>query len=83
MNKSLIDYKLLFDEYLDSQRFEESPKALYAPNNYIMGLGGKRLRPSLLLSTCDLIGQNVEDALPAAIAIEYFHNFTLKHTSVC
>jgi geranylgeranyl pyrophosphate synthase len=45
-------------------------------------MGGKRMRPALLLMACDLFGGDVEAALPPALAIEVFHNFTLMHDDI-
>ena len=58
------------------------PKDLYEPITYIMGLGGKRIRPVLVLMAAELFGKNPEDAIHAAMAIEVFHNFTLVHDDI-
>src|SRR5690606_10295577 len=55
---------------------------LYIPVNYIMDLGGKRLRPVLLLMAYNLFRDDVENALPAAYSIEIFHNFSLVHDDI-
>ena len=55
---------------------------MYEPINYILNLGGKRLRPVLLLMSCNLFSEKIEKALPAAYAIEIFHNFTLVHDDI-
>ncbi len=60
----------------------KEPKELYEPMRYTLSLGGKNLRPSLLLLTCKMLGGKINDAIPAAIAIELFHNFTLIHDDV-
>lgn len=72
----------LTQQYADTHPFPETPAALYEPCAYIMALGGKRLRPAVLLMGCDLFGGNVESALPAAWAVELFHNFTLVHDDI-
>ena len=72
----------LTQQYADTHPFPETPAALYEPCAYIMALGGKRLRPAVLLMGCDLFGGNVETALPAAWAVELFHNFTLVHDDI-
>jgi len=59
-----------------------NPAALYNPVDYSLEMGGKRLRPVLLLLSCNLFSDSVENALPAAIAIEVFHNFTLLHDDI-
>lgn len=60
----------------------KSPEGLYAPIDYLLALGGKRLRPVLALMSCEAFGKDVEEALPAAKAIEVFHNFTLMHDDI-
>lgn len=58
------------------------PKDLYNPIRYIMDLGGKRIRPTLVLFSADLYGADVDNALPAAMAVEIFHNFSLVHDDI-
>ena len=82
MIKSLNELRELFNAYLEQEKFTAQPSALYAPNNYILGLGGKRLRPLLVLMACELMGKDAGEALPAALAIEYFHNYTLVHDDI-
>ena len=60
----------------------EEPEYLYAPIIYSMSGGGKRLRPVLLLITAEAFGGSVEEAMPAAMAVEIFHNFTLLHDDI-
>jgi len=63
---------------LDSSR----PSGLYVPVSYSLGVGGKRLRPVLLLTSFNIFSEDIEKALPAALAIEVFHNFTLLHDDI-
>lgn len=63
-----------------SFRFE--PSSLYDPIEYMMDLGGKRLRPVLTLLSCDMFGGDIENALAPAIGLELFHNFTLLHDDI-
>jgi geranylgeranyl diphosphate synthase, type II len=58
------------------------PKELYAPVEYSLGMGGKRLRPVLLLMAFNMFSDEIEKALPAAVAVEVFHNFTLLHDDI-
>lgn len=58
------------------------PPGLYAPIRYILEDGGKRIRPLLCLLSADLCGGRVREALPAAVAVEVFHNFTLLHDDI-
>ena len=60
----------------------KEPHELYEPMRYMLSLGGKNLRPSLLLLTCKMFKGQVKDALSAAIALELFHNFTLIHDDI-
>ena len=75
-------YKEIFDKALIERSINQPPNALYTPINYILRLGGKRLRPLLVMMTSDIFGNNYKDSIPAAIAIEIFHNFTLMHDDV-
>ncbi|MCB9033315.1 MAG: polyprenyl synthetase family protein [Chitinophagales bacterium] len=76
------DLRSVFLDYLQAQQLPTTPNELYEPNTYFLNIGGKRLRPILLLLANQLYKGNVNDALPAALAIEYFHNFTLIHDDV-
>ncbi|PLX04899.1 MAG: isoprenyl synthetase [Marinilabiliales bacterium] len=71
-----------FEDNLKEQKFINEPEELYAPISYTLALGGKRIRPVLTLMACDIFGGNYKDALPQAIAIEMFHNFTLIHDDI-
>jgi len=72
----------LFLKYLRKELFDQSPRELYEPVNYILQLGGKRLRPVLLLMGANLFSEEIDHALPAALAIEIFHNFSLVHDDI-
>lgn len=79
------DYPALaekFEAYLSAHQPFGSPDSLYAPVRYINDLGGKRIRPVLLLMAYNLWHDDVTRALPAALGIEYFHNFTLMHDDI-
>lgn len=58
------------------------PGNLYEPISYTLSLGGKRMRPVLLLMACELFDEDTEGAIPPALAIEIFHNFTLVHDDI-
>lgn len=62
--------------------FRRAPYGLYEPIEYSLSLGGKRIRPVMCLATCALFTDNYKTAMPAALAIEVFHNFTLLHDDV-
>ncbi|MEZ4994607.1 MAG: polyprenyl synthetase family protein [Saprospiraceae bacterium] len=72
----------LFLDYLEENPWNQAPSGLYEPVNYIMQLGGKRLRPVLVLLAYDLFRDDVKKALPVAMAVEIFHNFTLVHDDI-
>ncbi|WP_452598007.1 polyprenyl synthetase family protein [Pontimicrobium sp. MEBiC01747] len=75
-------YQTLFIEYLERYSKDREPENLYAPINYILKLGGKRLRPVLTLMTAELFNCSYEKALDAALSIEIFHNFSLVHDDI-
>lgn len=66
-------------QLFDSENFISDPAELYEPIQYTLALGGKRLRPTLLLAACDMFGGDIAKASSAAVGIEVFHNFTLLH----
>lgn len=72
----------LFENYLAQIQYPEEPQQLYSPIIYSMSGGGKRLRPVLLLLCADAFGGDVAEAMPAAAAVEIFHNFTLLHDDI-
>lgn len=79
---NIEDYKIAFLDYLAIKVTIKEPKNLYEPIDYIMNLGGKRLRPILALMSCDLFGGDYKNALDASLAIEMFHNFSLVHDDI-
>lgn len=60
----------------------ETPVSLYKPYKYAINVGGKRIRPIMTLLSCGLCGGDIEDAMPAALAAEILHNFTLVHDDI-
>ncbi|MEL7122021.1 MAG: polyprenyl synthetase family protein [Bacteroidota bacterium] len=78
----LQKYQQLFDTYLQANPFNGHPNELYEPANYIMQLGGKRLRPGIAMMGYELYDSNVERVLPVAMAVEVFHNFSLVHDDI-
>ncbi len=72
----------LFEKHLQAIDWNIAPVELYRPIGYTLESGGKRIRPLLVLMGCELFGENPEKALPAALAIEIFHNFTLLHDDI-
>ena len=70
------------ENYLAQTEFPAEPELLYAPIGYSLAGGGKRLRPMLLTLSCGIFSDDVKQALPAAAAVEVFHNFTLLHDAM-
>ncbi|GGD15229.1 polyprenyl synthetase family protein [Hyunsoonleella pacifica] len=79
---SIEKYQNEFIDYLKAYSIEKEPKNLYEPIDYILSLGGKRLRPVLTLMTTDIFNGNYKKALDAALSIEVFHNFSLVHDDI-
>jgi geranylgeranyl diphosphate synthase type II len=82
MIDSISRYREVFLEYLTSGQDFGEPTGLYDPVRYILDLGGKRMRPLLVLMAADLYNTPLEKALPAAMAVEVFHNFSLLHDDI-
>ena len=79
---SINQYQEFVSDYLNSQSKSKEPKNLYEPIHYILELGGKRMRPVLTLMSAEVFDAEYEKALPAAIAVEVFHNFSLIHDDI-
>lgn len=75
-------YQEAFLNHLRAQLPMSAPDHLYAPARYILELGGKRIRPVLALLAADAVGGDYKKALPAALAVEIFHNFSLVHDDI-
>ena len=71
-----------FFSYKASQNLNREPENLYKPITYILSLGGKKIRPVLTLMAASLFSKEYKKALPAAYAVEMFHNFTLVHDDI-
>lgn len=81
MNK-IVHYINLVNEELAKLSLEKEPQELYAPIKYTLDLGGKRIRPALLLLANNLFDGEDKSAMNAALGIEVFHNFTLLHDDI-
>jgi len=79
---SISEYREAFVEYLEEKVVTREPVNLYEPITYILNLGGKRLRPVLVLMTAEIFDSSYKNALDAALAIEVFHNFSLVHDDI-
>lgn len=80
--EKLSRYQQLIDARIERTLFEGKPASLYDPLNYLMGLGGKRLRPMLTLIACDMMHGDINKALLPALGLEVFHNYTLMHDDI-
>lgn len=78
----ISQYQDFFIQYLEKQSINKEPKNLYEPIEYILGLGGKRMRPVLTLMASEVFDTDYTVALPAAMAVEVFHNFSLVHDDI-
>jgi geranylgeranyl diphosphate synthase type II len=74
--------QLTIEEYIAQMEYPAEPNLLYEPIRYTMEEGGKRLRPMLVMMACGLWRDDTSEALPAAAAVEMFHNFTLLHDDI-
>jgi len=68
-----------FESYLQSLEYARKPEALYEPVRYVLSLGGKRIRPTLLIAAYNMYSQDIERVFRTAAGMEIFHNFTLLH----
>ena len=78
----MTEYNKFFEDYLKKVLKYNKPESLYDPVKYILESGGKRLRPLITLYISELFNGKKTVALPAAAALEIFHNFTLAHDDI-
>ncbi len=78
----LNHYSAKFESALAADAADREPPELYEPINYVLKLGGKRLRPLLTLMAAEAFGEGIDQAMGAAMAVEIFHNFTLIHDDI-
>ena len=74
--KELLDK---VNQYIAGWKFSRRPEGLYAPIEYVLSMGGKRLRPVLMLMAYNLYRDDVDAILPTAAGLEIYHNYTLLH----
>ena len=67
------------NEYINSLTYDRKPQSLYEPIKYVLSLGGKRIRPTLMLLSYNLFKDDPETILSPACALETYHNYTLLH----
>jgi len=75
-------YQQVVADYFETANLQKEPANLYAPVTYILSLGGKRIRPVLTLMAAEVFNADCREAVPAAIAVEIFHNFSLVHDDI-
>jgi geranylgeranyl diphosphate synthase type II len=78
----LAHYKNLIESEISRHSFGSQPKSLYEPIRYLMKLGGKRLRPMLVMLSYSIFKKDAEKIVSYAAAVEAFHNFTLMHDDI-
>lgn len=79
---TITQHQQIIEDAIAKLSYPSVPTNLYEPITYIMSLGGKRIRPVLVLMAAELFGKNPIEAIDAAMAIEVFHNFTLVHDDI-
>jgi geranylgeranyl diphosphate synthase type II len=79
---AILHYQDIITAHFKSLALKKEPKNLYEPIQYILSLGGKRLRPVLTLMSTEVFDVNCQKALSAATAVEVFHNFSLIHDDI-
>lgn len=79
---SIHQLQTIINKAIAKTKYTAKPAELYEPISYLMELGGKRMRPVLVLHSTELFGGDIFKALDAAIGIELFHNFTLMHDDI-
>jgi len=80
--KSIAHLTTEFNDFLTTKTQPRAPESLYDPVNYILSLGGKRIRPALVMMSVSLFDLPIKKALNAALAVEVFHNFSLVHDDI-
>ncbi len=82
LNAALVPYLSQIESGLRDLPLDDNIPLFYDPIRYFLDIPGKRIRPLLLLLTAEALGQKTEKALPAALAVELLHNFTLVHDDI-
>ena len=67
------------NDYIENMPFDRKPEALYEPIKYVLSLGGKRIRPMLMMLAYNIFKDNPQEILSSACALETYHNYTLLH----
>ncbi|MBN2522315.1 MAG: polyprenyl synthetase family protein [Bacteroidales bacterium] len=80
--RTLSECQEIINQAFLEMNLPEEPANLFDPLRYVLRLGGKRIRPSLVLMACNVFSETIEDAIYPALAMEVFHNFTLVHDDI-
>ena len=80
--KSIPELHDIIEKELSLLNYPSNPKNLYQPIKYVLDIGGKRMRPILMLLSHQLFCSEINKSLKSALAIEVFHNFTLLHDDI-
>ncbi|MEY2937692.1 MAG: hypothetical protein RL062_281 [Bacteroidota bacterium] len=80
--KSLVELQQIISQDLEGFYTENANDPLFHPIHYLLKIGGKRMRPALVLLANQMLNGNIDDARSAALAVEVFHNFTLMHDDI-
>lgn len=80
--KSIVELRSIIEREILGLKYPNSPKNLYEPIEYILSLGGKRIRPILFLLAHQIFNKDLSKAIKPSLAIEVFHNFTLLHDDI-
>jgi len=79
---NLNECQAIINQYFNKLKLPDFPANLYDPIRYMLELGGKRIRPALVLMGCNVFSENTDSAVFPALAVEVFHNFTLMHDDI-
>ncbi len=82
MTKSWCEISEIVNIELEKLNWSKEPQGLYSPIKYVLTLGGKRVRPALTLMSCNIFSDDISQAIPPALGLEVFHNFTLLHDDI-
>ncbi len=80
--KGIDEIRSIINVRIKNLKYPNFPESLYQPVEYIMNLPSKRMRPVLLLMAHQLFDENIDEGISPALAIEFFHNFTLLHDDI-
>ena len=80
--KRVLEHIEIVEKSLTEKVYRSEPKGLYEPISYLLNLGGKRIRPALVMLGAEVFGKSGSDCIEQALAVEVFHNFTLMHDDI-